>query len=76
MQVCKKRWIVAPAVLGWTWDDLTRLVAISPIKTIHTRAPRLEDSAARQHSENEASPSSFSIYPRFQDRKAHCSGQE
>ncbi|XP_052016357.1 28S ribosomal protein S11, mitochondrial [Apodemus sylvaticus] len=48
---------------SWTGPGMTRRVAIAPVKNIHTGAPRLEDSAARQNTEKEAAPSRFSIYP-------------
>ncbi|XP_052016201.1 28S ribosomal protein S11, mitochondrial-like [Apodemus sylvaticus] len=48
---------------SWTGPGMTRRVVIAPVKNIHTRAPRLEDSAARQNTEKEAAPSRFSIYP-------------
>ncbi|EDM08554.1 similar to mitochondrial ribosomal protein S11 (predicted), isoform CRA_b [Rattus norvegicus] len=45
---------------SWAGSGMTRLVAITPAKSIHTGAPRLEDSAARQNTEKEAAPSRFS----------------
>ncbi|XP_076792232.1 small ribosomal subunit protein uS11m isoform X2 [Arvicanthis niloticus] len=48
---------------SWAGPGMTRLMAIAPAKNIHTGAPRLEDSAARQNTEKETAPSRFSIYP-------------
>ncbi|EDL07090.1 mitochondrial ribosomal protein S11, isoform CRA_a [Mus musculus] len=44
---------------SWAGHGMTRFVGIAPAKNIHTGAPRLEDSAARQNTEREAAPSRF-----------------
>lgn len=61
MQVLRKSgsWLLR----SWAGHGMTRLVGIAPAKNIHTGAPRLEDSAARQNTEREAAPSRFSLYP-------------
>lgn len=48
---------------SWAGPRMTRLVAVAQAENIHTGAPRLEDSAARQNTENKVAPSRFSIYP-------------
>uniref|UniRef100_A0A8C8YYM6 Small ribosomal subunit protein uS11m n=1 Tax=Prolemur simus TaxID=1328070 RepID=A0A8C8YYM6_PROSS len=50
---------------SWSWPRTTRVVAGSPAGTIHTGAPELQDTVAKQEVEKAAAPShsTFSIYP-------------